>query len=272
MRKIKITILLQVTVLFLICGGNEIFAQCGADGTQPCPPKTSVKKSTASAKQAARETAAKQRLAREIAQREIADRQRIAREISKRKKSAAKNARAAVPEWIKNVAAYGKLWQAAKPLELFPVAEVTLGETGSKYLSLVGENCGIKDDDGKLTNCYNLKDISFYTDEEGVSNKLYITRLRFEGMPDEWRKLGFGWDLSYNDWFELFKQKGYPAFATEKPSVVARSGTPSKNLRSASEVKTSGKAFRLILNFNHGYGKTSLDDEGTLFSMEIEEL
>ena len=256
----KITLTFFALMIFSGAFYNSAFAQCGADGTQPCPPKTQ--------KPPVVDSTAKQRAAKENAERDKAERQRIARE--RVKQAAAKQKANAGSEAIKNVAAYAAAMKKAKPLKLFPVEGVTFGETGSKYLSLAGNKCDV--DDADSSGCYELNGIYFYCDENDLTDKLYISSLRLDGMPEDWKKLGFDWDLSYNEWVNLFKQKGYASLATEKPRVVSKSGASYLSAELATVVKTGNGYTRLILKFGAGYGKTTVNDKGTLFSITADKL
>lgn len=257
--------------LFLALTATESFAQCGADGTQPCPPKNSPKKSTVSKKQAA-DLAAKLRAERLAIQRETAERQRILREKLRRKQLAKKSNKPEMPEWMKNVSDYAKYWKNAKPFDLFPVEDITPGETGSKYLSLVGENCGITNTAGTLTGCYIYKGIYFYTDENNVSDSLYFSKLRLDGMPENWKTLGFNFDLSINQWKELFEQKGYKltSLPNGAPKVVTESGKKFVRDELSTLVKLPKGSAVIRLNFVYAPGKTSFDDKGTLFSISVD--
>lgn len=260
MKKYTLTFLAFIMASGLFC--NTAFAQCGADGTQPCPPKTSKTPTPP-----VRDAAARQRAARENSERDKAERQRIVRE---RLKQSAKQKTNAGSVSAKTVADYAAAMKKAKPIKLFPVEGVTLGETGSKYLSLAGNKCDVDDDNS--TGCYELNGIYFYCDENDVSDKLYISTLRLNGMPEDWKKLGFDWDLSYNEWVNLFKQKGYASLATEKPQVVTGSGAKYLQAELTTVVKTADGYARLTLKFGAGYGKTTVSDKGTLFSIVADKL
>ena len=258
MKKITLTFLALLMMIFGVFYDSAL-AQCGADGTQPCPPKT--------LKPPVVDSTAKQRAAKENAERDKAERQRIARE---RVKQAAKQKANAGSEAVKTVAAYAAAMKKAKPLKLFPVEGVTFGETGSKYLSLAGNKCDV--DDADSSGCYELNGIYFYCDENDLTDKLYISSLRLDGMPEDWKKLGFDWDLSYNEWVNLFKQKGYASLATENPKVVTKSGKQYLKAELTTVVKIANGYTRLTFNFVNGYGKTSVNDKGTLFSIVADKL
>lgn len=263
----KIRGLLFFIAICLAFTASKTFAQCGADGTQPCPPKTDTKKTLSST-----QTAAQKRAAQLAVQREAAERQRILRERLRRKQLAKKTAKPEMPQWMKNVAEYAAYLKNAKVFELFPVVGITLGETGSTYLSLSGQNCGVTNADGTQTGCYNYKNIYFYTDENNVADSLYFSRLRFEGMPEEWKKLGFDFDLSVNEWKALFKQQGYnlTALPSDEPKVVTQSGKKFLKGELSSLIKLTKGTAVIRLNFNFGIGKTTYDDKGSLFSILVD--
>lgn len=241
----------------LFAAGNEIYAQCGPDGTQPCASKTPVQ-----SKQPGINNSAKIRAERP-------ERLRAERERLRRKQLEKQNVKNS-PEWMKNVIEYGKATKNGTQLELFPVAGVTLGKTGSKLLSLMGENCGITGKNGKLTECYVVEGITFYCDENNLSDSLYLTKLRVSGMPENWRQNGFDWNLSYNGWVNLFKQKGYESLATEKPTVAVQSGKRFLRAELLTVVNTTAGRAQIVLNFDFGIGKTTANDPRTLFSISID--
>lgn len=256
--------------IFALClMSNAVYAQCGLPGTPPCP----ASKTSPVSKPVAREIAAKQRAVREIAEREKAEQVRIARARLKLKQLAKKRSDS-ILERLKldsqNVAGYQQRLKKAKPFDLFPVADVTLGKTESIYLSLRGNECGIKDDAGKMTECYELDGIYFYCDENKVSDKLYFSTLRLDGMPPHWKKAGFDWNLSFNEWKKLFETRGYYTVSFEEPKVVSESGERFLKGDLWTIIKTPDGNVAIGLNFNFGAGKTTLDDRGTLFSIEAD--
>ena len=250
----KIIVFLFVSFGILL---NTVSAQCGPDGTQPCPKKTPVPLSKDS-----KEAAAKQRAERERAEHERIERLRAQRERLKRKQLEEQKAKTTA-QMIDNVIKYRDSLKNQKPIELFPVENVTLGKTGSKMLSLTAEKCSDE------SNCYQINGIYFYCNEKGLTETLYLSRLRFGGMPENWKNAGFNWDLSYNEWMDLFKKMGYVPFVTQKPVTEASSGQKFLKAEFLTWVTTPDGKAQIVLKFNYGFGKTLVTDKGTLFAIEI---
>lgn len=109
----------------------------------------------------------------------------------------------------------------------FPVLGITLGETTIEEVESQGylfEKIEHLDDDGEDTGYY---------DEDGVSivwfNGIQIRKERnddtltniymtcYHPMFSEWEDLGFSWELSYNEWKNLFVLRGYDIRIEEEP-------------------------------------------------------
>ena len=257
-KKVSTILPAAIFVIFsLVFSVKETSAQCGPDGTQLCPEASTVPANKRPVSNASK-------LRAESAERRRAELARLKRKQLKNQN--AKNP----PPWMKNIIEYGKSFKNGQPLEIFPTANVTLGKTGSKLLALRGDNCGITGKDGKLTQCYVVEGITFYCDENNISDSLYLTRLRLGAMPDNWIRAGFDWELSYNGWVNLFKQMGYESLATEKPSVAVQSGKKFLKAELMTVVNTPAGKVQIILDFNFGVGKTTVNDKGTLFSIAID--
>lgn len=242
------------------------YAQCGAEGLDACcgTPARACKKTgtslTASAEASIRKNT-------EIIhyQREQIEKRRI-RKVQLERINASETA-----ALIKSFMEYDR---KSTPLNLFPVEGFTPGIKQTTYFSLTlgSEECGRIDDNGNYEKCYMVNGFHFYFDREGVSDHVFTTRLRLGGMPQAWRQYGFDWDLSYNEWINLFKKLGYKTLATEKSSVGLRDGAKFFEGELTTIVKTPNGRMRIALDFTNGFGKVSPKDKGTLFSMVVDKI
>lgn len=249
-------------VIFTLWTVTPADAQCGPDGTQPCPKKTPATSSQAALAQAAKQRAERERLERLRAEKERLKRKQLEKKQLEQQKTKETTA------MIDNALKYRDFLKNQKPIDLFPVGYVTLGKTGEKLFSLTPsvkkcENTG---------NCYIVEGIYYYLDEKGIADSLYLTNLRLEGMPENWKKAGFDWQLSFNEWRDLFKNLGYASLVTKDPTVVTANGVKYLKAEFLTNVATTDGRMQLVLNFKYGIGKTTVDARGTLFAIEVNRL
>lgn len=265
--------LILAAVLFLVAAAVvEVSAQCGAEGLDPCcgdPPRAckAGKRPTGTALERNSLTAKviKERTALVRLQRQQAEQLRLRRkQLAKIKDS----------EIAKIIQSLLEADRKAKTLELFPVADFTPGVKQTIYfsLSLDVEECSRFDESGNFEKCYIVDGYHLYFDKNNVSDHIYVSRLRLDGMPELWARSGFDWDLSYNEWVNLFKKLGYQTYAAEKPRVKNSDGEKYFDAELTTIVKTKQGRMQITLSFAHGYGKTTADDGETLFSILIDRI
>lgn len=243
--------LFLVGLLIFTANVKDVFSQCGLPGTPPCrPPNSGGNSAEREAEKRRLARIEKERLARERAERGQAERDRL-----RRRKLAATVAKTS--------------GQNQPVLNLFPVLNVTLGKTTAFELAKAGESCEEYDEKGDPKACYLVSGVYIYYNQRNLAESLYISKRREGGMPEEWKKLGFDWNLSFNGWLQLLKEMGYSPIVSKKPTVGKIAGQQVLNGEILTVVITGSGALQMSLNFNHGYGKTSPDDPSTLFAIDM---
>ena len=91
--------------------------------------------------------------------------------------------------------------------DFFPLFGVTLGKTTWKDAEELGAEVEIYE---KGPSRYTrIKKVAFWDHEgKGVFTDLYWAHHNAD-FPSLWKSKGFSWDLSYEDWIDLFEKLGY---------------------------------------------------------------
>ena len=111
--------------------------------------------------------------------------------------------------------------------KFFPVAGITLGETTVEeaeeqdylydridYSDSDGDDCTYYDEDGTTVVWY--KGVQFREEDEDLCiTNIYMTDS--DPMFEEWEDLGFDWEMSYNEWKNLFIGMGFEIQIIEEP-------------------------------------------------------
>lgn len=273
----KYLLIFAAGYLFMNFAGVPVFAQCGSEGLDRCcgNPARACKRGDKPAVAYANLNVVAEADVRMRSQIVNAQRQDYERRRARRKQLARVNV-SDNAKMMKTITSDLKI----KTLNLFPVEGFVPGEKQSTYFSPMLDNeCGRIETGAEMSKCYVTNGIHFYFDGDGTSDHLYVNRfrpdinnLRSDGMPDKWRAYGFNWDASYNDWIKLFKKLGYPTLTTEKPSIRLRDGSKFFDAEMMTLVKTPNGVMQITLNFTNGFGKTTADDKGTLFSIVVDKL
>jgi len=154
----------------------------------------------------------------------------------------------------------------SKKCTFFPLYDVTLGETKVKELSKKGTKAKDKDSDGKPYKYYTVNDVRFWHNEE-KANHMYMTYS--DPLPQQWRKCGLDWDLSYNEWHELFKRLGFHISVVKSPKKEWYRGKRTLVAQFNAAQKISGKitlSFEVYFNYSQ---KTSVRTNGTIYSLRV---
>ena len=132
--------------------------------------------------------------------------------------------------------------------QFFPLYGVTLGQTTWKE----AENMGgvLKTASSGHGQYADINKISFWDhDELGIFTSLYWTH--YDGaFPDSWKRLGFSWDNSYNDWLATFRRLGYTITIKEEPKTEIYSGR--KTLSARFNALSPDGVLEFRLNFSYG--------------------
>ena len=150
---------------------------------------------------------------------------------------------------------------------LFPLFEVTLGETTVETLKKLGRRSTMKDNRGKLYKYYVLKGINFWYSND-VADRMYL--VKNDPLPDIWRKLGFDWELSYSDWQTLFKRAGCDISIIKEPKNIRHFSGKYNSLEAEFEAYwlLDNHTFNLRLNFNYS-NKLTVTDRGSLYAITV---
>ncbi len=147
---------------------------------------------------------------------------------------------------------------------LFPLHGVTLGKTTVAELSKLGKRDELIDETTKERYAnYKIEGVHFWYFETDVA--YYMSIARHQKMPVQWQKVGFDFNLSYDEWTKLFANLGWNARIVEPPKVEKYENRDS--LRAEIEV-TSGE-LRLVLRFAYADGATTAA-KGTLYDVTVD--
>ena len=148
----------------------------------------------------------------------------------------------------------------------FPLYGVTLGITTVKELANKGVRAKDYDTSGEPYKYYLINSMNFWYDNNRASH-MYLTYSY--ALPDKWRKCGFDWSLSYNNWIKLFESLGFNIAHVTLPKKEWYSGKRTL----VAEFKASKKISRnlqLVFEMHFNYSqKTSVNSKGTVYSMNI---
>ena len=130
--------------------------------------------------------------------------------------------------------------------DFFPVYGVLLGKTTvseARSRGLIVERIG--NYDSYSTDVKDLK-LGDY-DHDGCFEHLFLSG--YDEIPEKWKQLGFDWQLSYDEWLELFQEMGFTIKHEKEPTVELYMG---KNVLSAKFVATiPDQTLKITLEFNH---------------------
>lgn len=262
--------LIIAVAVYLGAMSQNTKAQCGPEGLTPCcgnPARACRVGEGALSLVAQAEVTKRSEVVRQV-------RQRLEKQRILRRKTALKTAAAPIPKKIGKTATVNL---AKKTLPLFPVSGFRPGIKQQRLFSLVLDNeCGELDfesiqPDGMQ--CYLRDGIHFYFDQDGVSDHLFVSRFRKDGMPAEWRALDFAWDLSYNQWMKLFEKYGYRVDQTKIPGPKSLGGGVRYfEGELTTEVLTNYGEMEVVLDFSNTIGTSKPTDRATLFSITVERL
>jgi hypothetical protein len=156
---------------------------------------------------------------------------------------------------------------------------VTLGVTTTQELARLGTRAtNINSSTGKPYQYYEIKELSFWYNNAGVADSMYLTHNWPEpdSLPERWRALGWDWDLSYNSWIRLLRQQGYSITIGDSPRIIKKEGRD-HFIAEILAVKRTGIPLEIKLEFGKGLfdvgnGGTSTDSKATLSSINVRAL
>jgi hypothetical protein len=149
--------------------------------------------------------------------------------------------------------------------DLFPLYGVTLGKTTVEQLAQLGERTtSIDKTTGLAYQSYVIREVDFWYNKAGVASDMYIAK-GISSIPEQWRALGFDWDIPYNQWLALLRRLGYSITVEQSPRVVTYDGHDSFSARIVA-TKRAKPLIKLDFNYNNG---SKTDSKGTLYSISV---
>lgn len=256
--KRKIFFVFGLVILTLAFNAKLTFAQCGADGTQPCEtPKTkpvaatpAIVKPVSKAKPKTKKIQASKP---KKSSAEILESLKVPTGKAERDDQSIFRSLQLDPEKVSNENSAG---------DFFPLDGVTLGKTTERQLVILnGEKKVYVDQNTKEEKIYyTIKGNDFWL-RNGVADS--VSAFSFNEMPQKWRQLGFNWKLSFNQNVALLKQLGYQIIAAETPPT-GWNGAASFSGR-IKAVKKENIPLTVALTFVFTKQKPGADSSGTLF-------
>ncbi len=148
----------------------------------------------------------------------------------------------------------------------FPLYGVTLGKTTVKELEEKGTRARDRDDKGKKYKYYTVNDMRFWYNDDGA-NHIYITYT--DPIPQQWEACGLDWNLSYNEWLELFEKLGFFISIVKRPKKEWYQGKMTLVAQfNASKKITNDVTLSFEIYFNYSQ-KTSVKANGTVYSLRV---
>jgi hypothetical protein len=148
---------------------------------------------------------------------------------------------------------------------LFPLYGITLGKTTVSEIAARGSRAATDDDSGEPYLYYEVNGLDFWYDEESnIVDSMYITYTH--PLPEPWKKLGFDWQKSYEQWLQLLQSLGYLTQITEEPHIQQWDGHDSF----CAEIVARDPSLyveEITLGFQFKPGTTR--SRGTLYRMSI---
>jgi hypothetical protein len=148
----------------------------------------------------------------------------------------------------------------------FPLYGISLGETSVSELAEKGLQISDLDSCKKPYKCYKINDILFWHNDH-KANQIYLTYT--SALPDQWRKCGLDWELSYNEWMVLFEKLGFRISMVKNPQREWYNGkqTLVAEFHATKKIKKDLQ-LRVELCFNYS-GKSSVMSKGTIYSLRF---
>ena len=151
--------------------------------------------------------------------------------------------------------------------DFFPYYDFTLGKTTWEQAEELG-HVVYKSDSGPGR--YTIVNNAYFWDHKskGVFTDLYWTRSwRSNEMPSLWKSKGFSWDLSYDEWIEVFRKLGYTITIKEKPSQ--KKWQKRIVLSAEFEALSPDGTLSFYMNFDYGEDGSSTFSINTLYSITV---
>lgn len=159
-------------------------------------------------------------------------------------------------------------YSSSNNCNFFPVYGITLGKTTADELSRLGRRATTIDKSvNEPYKYYIINDVNFWYDETSLASHMYITHN--DPLPSDWINCGFDWRLSYNEWLNLLRNKGFDVTVTSEPKTKLYDGrqTLSAKIKAVKQI-TSSISVKFEFSFDYGQG-SSVDSKETLYNIFI---
>lgn len=145
--------------------------------------------------------------------------------------------------------------------DFFPLFGVTLGKTTWKDARDMGYK--VRKCKPESSRTMNVEDVDFWDHEgEGIFTSIYWTRDESD-FPSLWKSKGFDWNLSYEEWIEVFEKMGFIITVTRQPNQH-------NALNAEFEALSSDKILNFILFFDYGEDGYYTSSPNTLYSITVD--
>ena len=132
--------------------------------------------------------------------------------------------------------------------DFFPLFGVTLGKTTWKQVEDMGYEVKIWEK-GPDRLC-KVEGVAFWDHKgKGVFTSFYWTRDDSD-FPPLWKSKGFSWDISYDEWIQVFENLGFKLTVTKQPIQSEFSGH--KTLSAEFEAVSPDKLLEFTMEFDYG--------------------
>ena len=145
--------------------------------------------------------------------------------------------------------------------DFFPLFGVILGKTTWKDATDMGYK--VKRCKPESSRTMNVEKVDFWDHEgEGIFKSIYWTRDESD-FPSLWKSKGFDWNLSFDEWIEVFEKMGFSVTVTRQPNQ--------RNAKSAEFGAISpDKTLNFILFFDYGEAGYYTSSPNTLYSITVD--
>lgn len=142
--------------------------------------------------------------------------------------------------------------------QLFPLYGVMIGKTTSQELEEMG---GVK---SKKYNSFTFYGENFWI-KDGLFEHIYMTRTGV--LPNKWKKFGFDWKFSYDQWIQLLEYHGFTVTGSDQE-------LNNKTKNNSSIFKAKIKASRrdpvpITIDLQFDFRQGNKNTNGTLYSIRV---
>ena len=150
--------------------------------------------------------------------------------------------------------------------EFFPLWGITLGETTWRQAKEIGYKVE-KWEDGPARHT-TVEKVAFWDHEgEGKFTSMYWVQDESD-FPPSWKSKGFSWNLSFDEWWDVFKKLGYSIKVKKQPVRIKKSRRDT--LCAEFEALSPDSSFLFDLDFNYGEDGYYTSSPNTLYSINVD--